>query len=308
MRTKLRQNFVCAANAQIFGLLLFTFSFPVSALAANPDQGQFLNDVRKTMVQDNWVECSALGELYLRKHKADPMGSAIKGYALLQQNQDREALPHLNTAIKGGVTSLPQAVAESHTNNLWSLRGYSLMRSGKLAEGIKDLEKSLEVKPLTCLDILNQRIDCLNIGAAYKKMGQAQKSTSYLSAADLMKKQYHHIFYPPLKSAAEAKANAGRLQADLRAEPKSTILLSKIGAMQVYLKNWNEALKYLDKAISTEPYLMPARLLRCQALKRLKRTAEARKDLDAIAQSRGKSGINVWAVDQKELNEVLSIK
>lgn len=307
LKRDFRQEFLLRAQVQILTVLICSAGLTIAAFAANPDEAQFLSDVHKTMVQDNWAECAALGELYLRKHKADPMGSAIKGYALLQQNQDKEALPYLNAAIKGGATSLPSAVAESHANNQWSLRGYSLMRSGKFAEGIKDLEKSLELKPRTCLDILNQRIDCLNVGAAYKKMGQAQKSLSYISAGDLMKKQYHHVFYPPLKSAAEAKFNAGKLQTELSKDPKSTILMCKLAAMQMYMKNWSEALKYLDKTIAAEPYLMPARLLRFQALKRLKRAADAKKDLAAIQKSRDKAGVNVWAVDQKELSEAMRL-
>ncbi len=301
------KDFLRHSQAPILTLLILSANYPVPAFGANSDEPQFLKDVHKTMVEDNWAECAALGELYLRKHKADPMGNAVKGYALLQQNQDKDALPYLNAAIKGGTTSLPTAAAESHANNLWSLRGYSLMRSGKLQEGIADLEKSLELKPRTCLDILNQRIDCLNIGAAYKKLGQTQKSVSYISAGDLMKRQYHHVFYPPLKSAAEAKFNAGKLENELRSDPKSTILMCKLAAMQMYMKNWSEALKYLDKTIAVEPYLMPARLLRCQALKRLKRSAEAKKDLAAIQKSRDKEGVNVWAVDKKELDEVMRL-
>ena len=287
--------------------ILVCTALPIAAFAANADEPQFLNDVHKAMVQDNWEECTALGELYLRKHTADPMGNAVKGYALLQQNRDKDALPHLNAAIKGGVTSLPGSVAESHANNLWSLRGYSLMRSGKLADGITDLEKSLELKPHTCLDILNQRIDCLNVGAAYKKMGQVQKSVSYMSAADLMKKQYHHVFYPPLKGAADAKFNAGKLQSEMRTDPKSTILTGKYAATQMAAKNWGEAVKYLDKTIAAEPYLMPARLLRVKALKNLKRSAEAKKDIAEIKRTRDKAGVNVWAIDQKELDEVMRL-
>ncbi len=275
------------------------------ALAASAEEQNFLRDVHKTMVADNWQECDALSELYLRKHKTDAMAHAVKAYALMQQGHDKEALPHFNAAIKGGVTSLPGSLAESHANNLWAWRGYSMMRAGKMAEGIKDLEKSLELKPRTCLDILNQRIDCRNIGAAYKKMGDVQKSVSYISAGDLMTKQYHHVFYPILKTPAEAKFNAGKLQTELKSDPKSPILLCKLGAMQVYLKNWGEAVKYLDQGIAAEPYLMPARLLRMKALKKLNRGDEAKKDLAAIQATRDKAGVNVWAVDPKELAEVI---
>lgn len=303
-----RQNFLRRAKAHLLGMLICSLGLPLAAVAAAPDQPQFLSDVHKTMLDNNWEECAALGELYLRKHKGDPMGHAVKGYALLQKNDDDAALPHLNAAIKGGVTSLPTAVADAHANNLWSLRGYSLMRSGKLAEGIKDLEKSLELKPRTCLDILNQRIDCVNVAAAYKKMGDAKKSASYTSAADLKKQQYHHVFYPPLKSAAQAKFNASKLEGELRTDPKSTILLCQLAAMQISLKNWSGALIPLDKAIALEPYLMPARLLRYKALKKLKRNADAKKDFIAIQNTREKAGVNVWAIDQKELDEALRIQ
>ncbi len=307
LKATFRQKFVSAAKAQILATLMFSLSMPLAAYATAPAEPQFLKDVHKTMVDNNWDECAALGELYLRKHKGDPMGHAVKGYALLQKNDDDNALPHLNAAIKGGVTSLPSEVADSHANNLWSLRGYSLMRSGKLAEGIKDLEKSLEIKPRICLDLLNQRIDCVNVGAAYKKMGDAKKAASYTSAGGLKKQQYHQVFYPPLKSAAQAKFNASKLQTELRADPKSTILLCQLAAMQISSKNWGEAVTSLDKAIALEPYLMPARLLRYKALKKLKRNAEAKKDFTAIQETRDKAGVNVWAIDQKELDEAMRI-
>ena len=305
---KFRSAMRRSVKARLLALASCSAVLAQPAIAASPSEAQtFLKDVHQTMVTDNWEEASALCELYLRKHKADPMSSAFKAYVLMQQYHDKEALPYFNTAIKGGVTALPSAVADAHANNLWSLRGYSLLRSGKYAEGIKDLEKSLEIKPQTCLDILNQRIDCLNIGAAYKKMGNVQKSVSYINAGDLMKKQYHHVFYPILKTPAEAKYNADKLLPELKNDSKSTILQCKYAAHQVYLKQWSEAVKYLDKAIAVEPYLMPARLLRAQSLKRLKRNAEAKKDLDAIMQTRDKAGVNVWAIDQKELNGVLRI-
>ncbi len=296
-------------KAQLLSLLVCCSVLTQPSVAAASSEAQsFLKDVHQTMVTDNWEEASALCELYLRKHRADPMSSAFRAYVLMQQYKDKEALPYFNTAIKGGVTALPSAVADAHANNLWSLRGYSLLRSGKYPDGIKDLEKSLELKPETCLDILNQRIDCLNIGAAYKKMGNVQKSVSYINAGDLMKKQYHHVFYPLLKTPAEAKYNAERLLPEIKADSKSTILQCKYAAHQIYLKQWSEAIKYLDKVIAAEPYLMPARLLRAQALKRLKRNAEAKKDIDAIMATREKAGVNVWAIDQKELNGVLRLQ
>lgn len=256
------------------------------------------------MTTDNWTECDALSELYLRKYREDGMGHAVKAYVLMQQGRDRDAVPHFNAALKGGVTALSTEVAQSHANNLWAWRGYSLMRSGKLLDGIKDVEKSLEIKPRTCLDILNQRIDCLNIGAAYKKLGDPEKANSYVRAADLKKQQYHHIFYPPLKSPADAKGNAATAMEEMKADPKSVIAQCKYGALQIKLKNWQDAVKYLDKTIAVEPYLMPARLLRALALKKVKRIADAKKDLAEIQKSREKSGVNVWAVDQKELAEV----
>lgn len=299
--------FLRSAAVQIALCLTITVVSSPAARAASSDEPTFLKDVHASMVADNWQECDAVAELFLRKHKAHALANAVKGYALVQQGQDKKALPYFDAAVKGGCFGLPSAIAESHANNIWSLRGYALMRSGKFPEGIKDLEKSLEMKPRTCLDILNQRIDCLNIGAAYKRMNEMQKSVSYVNAGELMKKQYHHVFYPILKSPADAKYNAGKILPELKSDPGATIPACKYAAHQIYLKNWPEALKYLDKTISVEPYLMPARLLRAEALKRLKRGAEAKKDIDAILQTRDKAGLNVWAVDQKELNGVLRL-
>lgn len=259
------------------------------------------------MVTDNWQECDALSELFLRKHKTHGLANAVKGYTLVQLGSDKRALPYFDAAIKNGVSALPASIAEAHANNIWSLRGYALMRSGKFVEGIKDLEKSLEIRPLTCLDILNQRIDCINIGTAYKKMNNVQKSVSYINAGDLMLKQYRHVFSPNLKTPAEAKYNANKLVPEMKREPKSNILVCKYAAHQHYLKNWIESIKYLDKAIAAEPYLMQARLMRAEGLKRLKRGAEAKKDIDAIMQTRSKAGTNVWDINQSELNEVLKL-
>ncbi|MBX9950597.1 MAG: hypothetical protein K2Y39_15620 [Candidatus Obscuribacterales bacterium] len=299
--------FLRSAAAQFLACLAIASVSPISASAAASEELTFQKDVHGAMVADNWQECDALSELFLRKHKAHGLANAVKGYALVQQGQDKKALAYFDAAVKGGCAGLPASLAESHANNIWSLRGYSLMRTGKFAEGIKDLEKSLEIKPQTCLDILNQRIDCINIGTAYKKMNDVQKSVSYINAGDLMKKQYHHVFYPILKTPAEAKYNATKLLPELKSNPKSTILACRYAAHQVYLRNWPEALKYLDQTISKEPYLMPARLLRAETLKRLKRNADAKKDIDAIVQSQDKAGVNVWAVDQKELNGVLRL-
>lgn len=307
--TRMQRQFANgSAGALTLMLLVASFSGlngPAFAQAAtDKEKQQFLNDVRACMISDNWTECDAAAELYLRKRKDDGMGHAVKAYVLMQQGRDKDAVPHFSAAIKGGVTSLPGSVAQSHANNLWAWRGYSLMRSGKLLDGLKDIEKSLELKPRTCLDILNQRIDCVNIGAAYKKLGDLEKSGSYVRAADLKKQQYHHVFYPPIKNPAEAKSGAASAMEEMKADGKSTIAQCKYGAMQIKLKNWSEALKYLDKTIAAEPYLMPARLLRAQALKKLNRAADAKKDLAEIMKNNQKSGVNVWAVDQKELAEV----
>jgi tetratricopeptide (TPR) repeat protein len=299
--------FLRSLAAHFLFCLAISLICPRGALAAANEEQSFQKEVHGAMVADNWQECDAICELFLRKHKAHALANAVKGYALVQQGQDKRALPYFDAAIKGGCVGMPASLAESHANNIWSLRGYSLMRSGKFAEGIKDLEKSLEIKPKTCLDILNQRIDCINIGTAYKKMNDVQKSVSYFNAGDLMKKQYHHIFYPVLKTPAEAKYNAMKLLPEMKSDPKSTILICKYAALQVYLRNWSEALKYLDKTIAVEPYLMPARLLRAQSLKRLKRNQDAKKDIDVILATREKAGVNVWSVDQKELNGVLRL-
>ncbi|MCC6976874.1 MAG: hypothetical protein IT343_01030 [Candidatus Melainabacteria bacterium] len=305
MHRQIAKSTSCALSLMFFLSSSLADCRPVFAQAkASSDKQQFLNDVRKCMIADNWSECDAASELYLRKHKDDGLGQAVKAYVLMQQGRDKDAVPHFNAAIKGDVTSLPGELALAHANNLWSWRGYSLMRSGKFQEGIKDVEKSLELKPRTCLDLLNQRIDCKNIAAAYRKLGDMGRSTSYENAGDLKKQQYHHVFYPPLKSPAEAKSNAASAMEEMKADPKSTIALCKYGAMQIKLKNWQEALKYLDKAIAVEPYLMPARLLRALALKKLNRTADAQKDLAEIQKNSKRAGINVWAVDQKELGEV----
>ena len=309
MQRQIATGSTCALTAMLFLSCVFQSNEPAFAQAgSDKEKQQFLNSVKACMISDNWTECDATAELYLRKHKNDGMGHAVKAYVLMQQGRDKEAVPHFSAAIKGGVTSLPTEIAQSHANNLWAWRGYSLMRSGKLLDGVKDVEKSLELKSRTCLDILNQRIDCVNIGAAYKQLGDPEKSSSYVRAADLKKQQYHHVFYPPLKSPAEARANAASAMEEMKADPKSTIAQCKYGAMQTKLKNWPEALKYLDKTIAVEPYLMPARLLRALALKKLNRVADANKDLSEIQKNNHKTGVNVWGVDQKELSEVSRLK
>lgn len=281
--------------------LVAIYASPVFGIES-PAQKTFMRDVRAAMIADNWQEGSAVAELYLREHKADALAHAVKGYFLMQQEQDKSAVPHFNDAIKGGVTALSVHVADSHANNLWSLRGYSSMRSGKLAEGMKDLEKSLDIKPQTCLDILNQRIDCLNLSVAYAKIEKQQKSGALKSAADLMEKQYQQVFYPPVKTAADAKYNAGKLSNDLKAQPASTILTCKLAAYQMYLKNWQDALKNLDKACAAEPYLMQARLKRAICLKKLGRSVEANKEF-ALVEKNQRAGTNVWNVDKKKMAE-----
>ncbi len=136
LKATFRQKVLNAAKAQILATLMLSLSLPPADVCRRSCRTTVS---QRRSIKQWWTTTGTSAQLsassICASTKATQWVTRVKGYALLQKNDDDHALPHLNAAIKGGVTSLPSAVADSHANNLWSLRGYSLMRSGKIAGG-----------------------------------------------------------------------------------------------------------------------------------------------------------------------------
>jgi tetratricopeptide (TPR) repeat protein len=64
--------------------------------------------------------------------------------------------------------------------------------------------------------------------------------------------------------------------------PNNGIKATKMAASLIFLGNYSEALKYVDKAVALEPYLMRVRMMRFEILGKLGRAKEAAPDVDAI--------------------------
>ena len=273
---------VLSACFSIALILSCTNSAHSKGAVQSPEEKNFYAGVRETLGRDQWSKCLTLCEAYVPKHKTDLLARAIRGYALLETNHDARAVDDLNAALAGGLKIIPTSIAEDHSNNILSLRGFALMRTGKLKEGVADIEKSLDKEPLLIAEYLNQRIDYNNLATAYRRLGNGKKAAHYVQLADNREKELQFVFLPTYVTKAAVQRDVNALKILLARSPSNGIKATKLAASLIFLGNYSEALKYIDKAVALEPYLMRARLMRFEILGKLKRDKEAAADVDAI--------------------------
>jgi len=278
-------------------------SFAAKPLARNADEKAFHSAMYEVLASERWKECVKVCDAYLAKHKSDPLARALRGYSLIEVSRDKEAADDLTAALAGGVTTLPIEIVEDHCNNVLALRGFALLRLGKLKEGIADIEKSLKQPALRLSDYLNQRIDYTNLATAYRRLGDAAKSNRYQQLAVDREREVLHSYIANQTNEKQLTAYVAEQKAYLAKHPEDNIKTVKMAANLLKLNRPAEALKYIDKAIALEPYLMRGRLLRYEILAAMHREAEAKPDLSAILKHiQRPSGSAVTAGDRLTLS------
>ncbi len=257
-------------------------SVQAKGVAQSAEEKAFYTSVHEALNRDQWAKCLTLCEAYLPKHKSDLLARAIRGYALLENNKDAHAVADLNAALAGGVKVIPVSIAEDHSNNVLALRGFALMRTGKLKEGIADIEKAVSKEPLLIGEYLNQRIDFNNLATAYRRLGDARKAAHFMQLADNREKEIQFVYLPTFGTRIDIERDTKRLRKTLAITPNNNVANAKLCANLIYLKNYPEALKYIDKTVAIEPYLTRVRLMRYEILEKLGRAKEAAGDIDEV--------------------------
>jgi tetratricopeptide (TPR) repeat protein len=242
----------------------------------------FQTEIRKAMLLDAWPKCIEICNAYLSKHKNDVLARGLRGFALMEYGREAQSIADFSAAIDGGMVDLPVALVEDHTNSLLSLRGFAQLKVGRLREGISDIEKSLKSPRLVVSACLNEQIDYQNLALAYSKLGNASKAAQCRNMSDECEKSLQRIFQPTIKNAAAARDEVSKLKKESAASPRSSIVLTKMTVNLIYLKDWPEALKSVDKAISLEPFLSRTHLMRLEILKNLNREADAKAEAKLI--------------------------
>ena len=231
---------------------------------------------------ESWPKCISACDTYLAKHPEDARVRAVRGYSLLQHNREAQSIADLSAAIKSGATDLPAALVEDHASSLLSLRGFALMRVGRLKEGIADIEHTLKNKPLMVSTIINSKGDYQNLSAAYSRLGDRERSAQCSKKAFEVENRTQSILQPRIANKAAASAEIAKLKAECAASPKSSIAWTKMTVYLTYLNKWSDALKSVDRAIAIEPYFSRTHLMRLEILKNLHREVEAKAEAEII--------------------------
>lgn len=261
------------------------FSKQVSSSSSspkNPDQKAFFDGITRALTGDQWAKCLKLSDDYLAKHNGDALAHGIRGYSLVQMNRDAEALKELNFALSAGSRIIPAQIAEDHSTDLLALRGFAKLRVGRIQEGINDIESSLKRPPLLIGEYVNQRIDFRNLSAAYGKLGDKVKAGQYARLSDIREREFQQIFQPDNMTETAAKKRVISLKRELAASPKSSVISAQLASLLFKIGDDKGALKCISDTILMEPYMMRARLLRFDILKKMGREREAEPDLTAI--------------------------
>jgi tetratricopeptide (TPR) repeat protein len=247
----------------------------------NADEKAFHTVIYKALAGERWKVCVQVCDDYLAKHKTDPLARALRGYSLIEVSRDAEAAADLTAALAGGVTTIPISIAEDHCNNVLALRGFALLRLGKLKEGIADIEKSLN-KSMLLSEYLNQKIDYTNLSTAYRKLGDAKKSAYYQQLSAERDKDTLRCYMPNQTDNASLVKYVKEQRAYLAKHPDDNVQTVKMAANLLFLNKPAEALTYIDRAIAKEPFLMRSRFLRVEILQKLNRQSDAKPDLDEV--------------------------
>jgi len=248
----------------------------------NVDYQAFERQIHDALKITAWSKCIIACDAYLKKHPNDAAARAMRGYALLESNNDAKSIADLTAAINAGLIEVPINLIEEHNNSLRSLRGFALMRVGRLKEGIADIEKSLSLPIISVSECLNRGVDYKNLCAAYNRIGNRAKVEQYARALADTENQVQSILQPRVSGQADARAMVAKLTRESAAKANSSIPLTKLAFYQIYLKAWPDALKTVDRAIAIEPYMSRTHLMRFDILKNLKREADAKKEAALI--------------------------
>lgn len=200
----------------------------------------------------------------------------------MEYNREAQSIADFTAAINAGMIDVPPALVEDHTNTLLSLRGFAELKVGRLREGMSDIEKSLKRPRLIVSTYLNEQIDYQNLAIAYLKLGNPTKAAQCRKMSNECERNVQVVFQPTIKSAASARAEVEKLKKESAASPRSSIVPTKMTVYLIYLKDWPEALKSVDKAIALEPFMSKTHLLRLEILKTLKRETDAKAEAKLI--------------------------
>lgn len=249
----------------------------------------FTRELQKALRDNSWGRAISVCTAYINKHPNDARVRAVRGYALVQGNRDAQSLPDLDAAIKAGLSDFPVELVEDNSNTILSMRGFALMRTGKLKEGIADIEKSLRSKRRMVAQLFNEHADYENLAAAYMRLGNGAKAAQYKKASEENERQIQLILQPQILGDKDARAKVEKLKNECKAAPDSSIPLTKLAVHQIYLKAWSDALKSVDKALAIEPHMSRTHILRLEILKSLQKEAEAKKETDYLLMSYARS-------------------
>ncbi len=263
-------------------MLCFDAQAGAKSNSPNADYRTFTASFHQALVVESWPKCISACDAYLAKHPDDVRVRATRGYALLQFNREAQSIADLSVAIKGGMTDLPADLVEDHPSSLLSLRGFALLRAGKLKEGVADLERTLKNKPLLVSSFMNNKSDYQNLSTAYLRLGDRAKAAQCNKTAADMENKLQSVLQPRIANESEAKATVAKLKAECAAAPKSSIAWTRLTVYLIYLNKWTDAQKSVDNAIAIEPYLSRTHLMRLEILKNLHREAEAKAEAEII--------------------------
>ncbi len=264
--------------------LLLCFDAPAGAKSNSPnaDYRTFTASFHQALSVESWPKCISSCDAYLAKHPDDVRVKAARGYALLQFNREAQSIADLSAAINGGITDLPADLVEDHPSSLLSLRGFALMRVGKLKEGVADLERTLKNKPLLVSSFMNSKSDYQNLSTAYARLGDRTKAAQCNKTAAEMENKLQSVLQPRIANESDAKGTVAKLKAECAASPKSSIAWTRLTVYLIYLNKWLDAQKSVDNAIAIEPYLSRTHLMRLEILKNLHRETEAKAEAEII--------------------------
>ncbi len=242
----------------------------------DPDAQAFQAEMHKAMLGDSWPRCIDICNAYLIKHKNDVLARSLRGFSLMESNHDVQSIPDLSAAIAGGMTDVPADLIEDHTNSLLSMRGFAQMRVGRLREGIADIEKSLKRPQRMVSAYFQDQLDYRNLATAYQKLGDVSKAAQCREKSDQCERNVARVLQPSIKNADSARACAAKFAKECAGSANNSIPFTALTVYLIYLKNWSDALKSVDKAIALEPYMSRTHLMRIEILKNLHREADAR--------------------------------
>jgi protein O-GlcNAc transferase len=189
------------------------------------------------------IECFGQGEEpSSRLREADSEYKA--GAAALSRNDLNTALADFEKVVR-----LVPSAEQGH-----SVLGAVLVRVGRNAEGIRELEKALAIQPK---DSSAQ----LNLAFAYEQSGEATKALPWFAKLDAASRSNQHAL-PPYVLAAYARAlaatqqlasAAAKLKEAIRDDPQNAEWPDELGLVYAQQKEWSNARSAFTSSIRLKP-------------------------------------------------------